>query len=375
MKVAVTPSSARRNAILTALSLGGVAAIAGYTVREYAPWINYEAEADRSRNPLHPEPDLSARLRGIIRYATLAANGHNAQPWKFALLPNAIEIHPDYSRRLPAVDPADRELWISLGCALENLLVGARAMGYAPEVTYPEARNLIRIDLTPDAPRRDSLFHAIPSRQCTRTEYDGKPIAPKQLSQLQNLSLEPGIAAQVTVEPTGLATIADYVHQSTLRQYAITPFRQELIHWLRFNKKEAVAALDGLYSACTGNPTVPRWLGQWFVAGAEPRDQADADVKKLRSSAGAVVITSASESKGDWVRTGQVYQRMALQLTAWNIKSAFLNQPVEVENVRSQLQSALGLSTTRPQLLVRFGYANSMPRSLRRPVEQVLIPT
>ncbi len=375
MKLAETPSPARRNAILTALSLGGVAAIAGYTVREYAPWINYEAEADRSRNALHPEPDLSARLRGIIRYATLAANGHNAQPWKFALRPKAIEIHPDYSRRLPIVDPTDRELWISLGCALENLLVGARAMGYAPEVTYPEARNLIRIDLTPDAPRRDSLFYAIPSRQCTRTEYDGKPIAPRQLSQLQNLSLEPGIAAQVTVEPSGLATIADYIHQSTLRQYAIPPFRQELIHWLRFNKKEAVAALDGLYSACTGNPTVPRWLGQRFVAGAEPRDQADADVKKLRSSAGAVVITSASESKGDWVRTGQVYQRMALQLTAWNIKSAFLNQPVEVESVRSQLQNALDLGTARPQLLVRFGYANSMPRSLRRPVEQVLIPT
>ena len=75
------------------------------------------------------------------------------------------------------------------------------------------------------------------------------------------------------------------------------------------------------------------------------------------------------------MRTGQVYQRMALSMTAMNIKSAFLNQPIEVESVRSQLQSALGLATALPQLLVRFGYANWMPRSLRRPVEQVLIST
>jgi hypothetical protein len=56
-----------------------------------------------------------------------------------------------------------------------------------------------------------------------------------------------------------------------------------------------------------------------------------------------------------------------------NIKSAFLNQPIEVAELRSQFQSALGLGASLPQLLVRFGYADAMPRSLRRPVEQVLV--
>ena len=375
MSVAEKTFASRRKAIFAALSLGGTVAIAGYLLREYAPWINYESAGASARTALGPDLNPPARLQGMIRYATLAANGHNAQPWKFALSPNSIEIHPDYSRRLPAVDPENRELWISLGCALENLLIAARASGYAPKVTYPESHDLIHVDLVPATPQRDSLFDAIPSRQSTRSEYDGKPIASNQLSQLQNLSLEPGIGVHTAVEKSGLATLSDYVNQSTLSPYADEPFRQELIHWLRFDKKEAIASLDGLYSACTGNLTVPRWLGQLFVAGAKPQDQADADVKKLRSSAGAVVITSASEAKADWVRTGQVYQRMALWMTSVNIKSAFLNQPVEVESVRSQLQSALGLGTARPQVLVRFGYAKAMPRSLRRPVAQVLIPT
>ena len=146
-----------------------------------------------------------------------------------------------------------------------------------------------------------------------------------------------------------------------------------MIAWLRFNKKEALSSLDGLYSRCSGNPEVPRWLGQIFVAGTKPQQQADADAKKLRSSPVAAVIASEADTKTAWVRTGQVYERLALKMTALNIKSAFLNQPVEVSNVRSQFQSAMGLDAYLPQLLVRFGYANPMLRSVRRPVEQVLI--
>jgi hypothetical protein len=110
-----------------------------------------------------------------------------------------------------------------------------------------------------------------------------------------------------------------------------------------------------------------------FVAGIEPQQQADTDAKKLRSSSGAVVIASKSDDKTAWVRTGQVYERLALQLTSLNIKSAFLNQPIEIADLRGQLQTAIGRGSALPQLLVRFGYADTMPRSLRRPVEQVLM--
>lgn len=64
---------------------------------------------------------------------------------------------------------------------------------------------------------------------------------------------------------------------------------------------------------------------------------------------------------------------MALTMTALNIKSAFLNQPIEVAAMRGQFQSAIGLGAALPQLLVRFGYADPMPRLLRRPIEQVIV--
>jgi hypothetical protein len=64
---------------------------------------------------------------------------------------------------------------------------------------------------------------------------------------------------------------------------------------------------------------------------------------------------------------------MALVMTSLNIQSALMNQPIEVADLRAQFQGSLELEANLPQLLARFGYADPMPRSLRRPVEQVLI--
>jgi hypothetical protein len=362
----------RRDA-LKFLAVAGVAATGAYMLFEDAPWHNYDQQADHTWKSLQQDSTMSAHMRELVRYATLAANGHNTQPWKFAIKEHAIEIHPDYARRLLAVDPRDRELWISLGCALENLLVAARAAGYAPEVTYPDMADFIHIRLTADRALPSPLFDAIPLRQNTRSEYDGQLVPTADLDRLEAMPLEPGVALRFVHNPADMNIVSEYISQGNLRQYADSAFIEELTAWLRFNKKEALASLDGLYARSSGNPDVPRWLGKLFLAGTKPQQQADADAKKLRSSPGAVVVASESDDKASWVRTGQVYERLALTMTSRNIKSAFLNQPIEVADVRGQFQRAIGLSNTLPQLLVRFGYANPMPRSLRRPIEQVLL--
>lgn len=351
---------------------GGIFVAGGYAVFEAAPWLDYDQQRERTWRGLDMEMSMSANMQEMVRYATLAANGHNAQPWTFAIQADSVEIYPDYTRRLRVVDPENRELWISLGCALENLLLTARALGYATHVTYPGPRDFIRVQLSPDTPHRTEQFEAIPTRQSTRSDYDGQPVKMAILDQLQALPLEPGVALKVITSQPERETVLDYVVEGNLAQYADKAFVNELIAWLRFNKREALGSNDGLYTRCTGNPEVPRWLGRLFVAATKPGQQAETDARKLRSSSGAIVFTSESDDKAAWVRTGQVYQRVALQLTSQGIKSAFLNQPIEVAPLRSQFQSALDLGMARPQLLIRFGHAHPMPQSLRRPVELVL---
>lgn len=369
-----SPPRLNRRRFLQGLTAAGTITVGGYLLAETTPWLDYAAATEQIRQPLTKEGTMPTAMRELVRYATLAANGHNAQPWRFAITADGIDIHPDYSRRLPVVDPQDRELWISLGCALENLLVAARAAGYAAEVSYPDRVELIHVDLRPDTAQPSPFFDAIPHRQNTRTEYDGQPVKSADLNQLGALALEPGVSLRFVDKPNEMATVIDYVNQGNLNQYADAAFVKELTAWLRFNKREAMTMLDGLYSASSGNPQAPRWLGRFFLARTNPQQQADSDARKLRSSPGAVVIAANTDDKAAWVRTGQVYERLALQLTALDLKSALLNQPLEVATLRSQFQNALGLGSALPQLLVRFGSsAATLPRSLRRPVEDVLI--
>ena len=366
------PTMSRRT-LLKLSATASVAAVAGYAIFEAAPWLDVEPQAELARRPLAEASTEAGPLRDLVRYATLAANGHNTQPWQFAIQEDSITIYPDASRRLAVVDPHDRELWISLGCALENLRLAAEAAGYLPEITSPDQADLIRVDLAPDRAQPSVLFDAIPRRQNTRCIYDGQAVATAGLDQLQSVALEPGVSLRLVTDRAGMETALEYVNQGNLAQYADARFVGELVQWLRFNKREVLASRDGLATRASGNPEVPRWLGQFFVTSTKPQQQADADAEKLRTSPGAIVIASAAEDKPAWVRTGQVYERLALQMPALDIKSALLNQPIEVAGLRSQFQRAMGLGTDQPQLLLRFGYAGAMARSLRRPVEQVLV--
>ena len=70
----------------------------------------------------------------MVEYAIKAPSGHNTQPWLFRINENSIEIYPNFDRALPVVDFDNRELFISLGCALENLCITALEKGYDYDV-------------------------------------------------------------------------------------------------------------------------------------------------------------------------------------------------------------------------------------------------
>jgi len=86
---------------------------------------DYETAVARSREALAIDPEPG----DLVRFATLAANSHNTQPWKFALADSSVSMLPDGDRRTPVVDPDDHHLYASLGCAAENLVVAAAARG------------------------------------------------------------------------------------------------------------------------------------------------------------------------------------------------------------------------------------------------------
>jgi hypothetical protein len=361
------PMIDRRELLAGAFGLAGGMAMSGRMAAADSP-TPYQLAVQSTWAPMRLDP---GKLE-LVRFATLAANSHNTQPWKFSIKTNSIAIAPDYARRCPIVDPDDHHLFVSLGCATENLIHAAAAAGLK---SNPVVENdVVTVMFEKAQPVSSPLFEAIPRRQSTRAVYDGKPVSPDDLRLLEQAGNGDGTAVILITDRTRMADITEYVVRGNTSQMRDKGFMKELKAWIRFNEADAVATMDGLFSRASGNPSLPSWLARPLLglvfteSGENDKYRAHID-----SSAGIAVFTSELNNKNGWVAAGRACQRFALQATSLGLKYAFINQPVEVPNLRNELSSYLGLGGRRPDIVVRFGYGPELPKSLRRPPEQLIL--
>ena len=331
----------------------------------------YNAAVAASRAALSEKPSL----RELVRSAVLAPNGHNTQPWRFRVAASRIDILPDPSRRTPVVDPDDHHVFVSIGAAAENLALGAAARGQQGEVVFDNTGAGAAGMVVVKGPVRSSpLFEAIPRRQSTRADYDGRQLSTAELNQLVAAATVPGVDMVLITDPAKMRHITDLVVTGNTAQMTDAAFLTELKRWLRFNPHAALATRDGLFSAASGSPVLPSWLGpMMFDRFAGVAHENEKYVRQLRSSAGIAVFVGARADAEHWVQVGRACQRFALQATALGLKQAFVNQPVEVASLRPELASLVGMPGRRPDIVMRFGRGLPLPFSARRPVEDVLV--
>jgi hypothetical protein len=333
----------------------------------------YDQAVAAIRSPLPAEPGL----RDLVRFATLAPNSHNTQPWTFRLEENAVEIRPDFSRRCPVVDPDDHHLYVTLGCAAENLAIAANAGGRPADVTVQAngPRDFsVRVSLGHGVRSDERLCAAIPERQSTKSEYDGAPLSASESEALRSAAAGvPGSDLVFVSDRQKLEESLLFIQQGNSAQIDDSAFVSELRDWIRFNPASALKTGDGLLGMCSGSPSAPDWLGPTiftlaFKKGTENKKLA----RQLRSSAGIAVFVAEQESPEGWIAVGRSFERFALQGTALGIRHSHVNMPIEVPAVRPAFADWLGIAGGRPDLVIRFGKAAPMPMSIRRPLDDVI---
>ena len=252
---------------------------------------------------MSPEPAPLRRetVQELVRLATLAPSGHNTQPWRFQADTRRVTITPDFHRRLPVVDPDDHALFISLGAALENLVVAAREHGFLPTVElFPDdgPEGALRVRLDPLRPRpspwQDALAKALEERQSTRALYDGRPIPPGDRAALEEAARVPGVHLRFLPGEARLRVL-DVVTEAARRQAADPDFRRELVSWIRTGAPQADGHGDGLTTAALGMPALPlpapaaRWATERLI---RPASEARRAERQLRSSSAVAVDPS-----------------------------------------------------------------------------------
>jgi hypothetical protein len=313
----------------------------------------------------------------LVELATKAPSGHNTQPWIFYTSENQIDIHPDFTRALPVVDEDNHALYISLGCAAENILVAARSFGYDCKICLSGSSSeapYITVKIFPDEMvERDGLVDFIETRQSTRTAYRREGIAAEELEQLKNSFNFNCVIVKLFSTPDEIKKIEPFIIEVSNMQFQNKKFINELVSWFRFSEREAKEKADGLWTASMGLPKMNRFIGnivmKYFVS---PKSEAKRWKKLIHSSAGFAMFIAKENTIENWVMLGRAFQRFGLTATKLNISHAHANMPCEELTVRKKMADRLNIGTSHPLLLVRFGYADKMPYSFRRGLEKVL---
>lgn len=311
----------------------------------------------------------------IVRLATKAPSGHNTQPWRFHISDNEITILPNYEVALPVVDPDNRELFISIGCAIENLFIASNHLGYKAQVTSccPEG---ITASLIREADIEDNpLFVQIEKRQTNRGIYNGEHISEETLGQIRSFHKEAQVQFYIFEKESATAqTIKGYIREGNKLQMNDKPFKTELLSWMRFNPKQVETTQDGLSYQVFGSPALPQCIAKPIVSMfLKPNLQNKSDMKKIDSSSHIVLFTTCSNTFKEWINSGRTLQRFLLKLTEAGISYAFMNQPCEVETLVPNLQNVLPIKNEWPTILLRIGYAKPVPYSPRKETGEILI--
>ena len=331
----------------------------------------------------------------LVSAAILAANPHDFQAWLFRVTPARIDLFADRKRSLGAIDPYDREMYVGLGCALENLLQAAPANGYRAKLTLlptpGQPVHAARVDLKPGPRRRGALYEAIPERHTDRSEYEPKALAPGVLAQMTALAGGlPGArvhwfeshADRARIGASMVDAARVITRDDEQSRDGFTLFRSS---WDEIQKHKDGLTIDaqGLSALTTALakllPASNRAAGDKFWV-----DRTRKTHTKTAAAYGIVAVPDA-EDPADRVTGGRLLERVHLWAAANGIALHHMNQMTERADRERQLglrprfgplvQGLIPDDGRQPLAAFRVGYAQGADgrrKSPRRPAAEVI---
>lgn len=333
----------------------------------YEPWTNWR--------------DAEISTERIVAAGILASNPHNSQPWIFRITDSTIDLFADRERQIGVIDPYLREMYIGLGCAVENMMLAAEAEGFSPTLGLmpdpAEETHAAHIELGSSSPLPSKLYSAIPNRHTDRGAYDTtRSIAPETFDEIEALITEADLRLFWYKEEAARARFSKVAVESA---EALIADKQQSIDshtWWRQDWDQLQETADGitLDTQSLGPVTTP-------IAKILPdlsRQQNDAAfVKNIREimlpTAAAFGILAVRDQNNNTQRLhcGRAWERIHLWSTTQGLAMQPLNQMCERVDREIQIESEPVIGNAVRALVNDDSWHTIMPFRLGYPTQKL----
>ncbi|HEX2995283.1 MAG TPA: hypothetical protein VHP14_10680, partial [Anaerolineales bacterium] len=323
--------------------------------------------------------DAKPPIERIIAAGILASNPHNSQPWIFRITEMTIDLFADRTRQIGTIDPFLREMYIGLGCALENMLLAAQAEGLTPTLglmpDLADKSHAARINLIPSSPTSSDLYFAIPNRHTDRGAYDiTRPLASETFEAIESLIAEADVHLFWYKDKAVRAQFSQVANDATEALVADDEQSTDSHRWWRQDWDQLQERADGITidtQSLGPITTIAKILPDL------PREQNDASlVQNVREvmlpTAAAFGILAVSNRMDNVQRLncGRAWERIHLWATTQGLAMQPLNQMCERLDRELQLGSEPVIGDAVRQLLNDDAWQAIMPFRLGYPTQK-----
>jgi hypothetical protein len=251
--------------------------------------------------------------------------------------------------------------------------------GYSCVVSWfsPENNNdlLARVRLGEERKatlEEEMLFDAIVKRRTNRMPFELRQIPEKLITELEGMATEEEAWLYIIQQDEERNKVADLIAEADRIQMADGRFRRELAAWIHSNR---TMTRDGLPGYAFGHGDLASIVAPLLVRTFDVgRGQAAKDRQLATGSPVLAVLGTDRDDSSAWLSAGQALSRVLLRACANGVSASFLNQPIELPELRIKLSQLLGRKG-RPQIMLRMGYGPTIRPTPRRMPTEVLTGT
>jgi hypothetical protein len=363
------------------LKFGGVTliAVAGGTVLRAVDQGVFHVGQGIAYEPWRNWRDAATATERIVAAGILASNPHNSQPWIFQISDSTIDLFADPERQIGAIDPFLREMYIGLGCAVENMMLTAEAEGFSPTLELmpdpADETHAAHMELIRSSPLLSTLYSAIPNRRTDRGAYDtARSIAPETYDEIETLIAEADVRLFWFKEDAARAAFSRVAVEATEALIADEQQSMDSHAWWRQDWDQLQETADGITLDTQAlGPITP--IAKIFPDLSRQQNDA-AFVKNVReimlptAAAFGILAVKDGDNNTQRLHCGRAWERIHLWSTTQGLAMQPLNQMCERVDREIQLGSEPVMGSAVSALVNDDSWHAIMPFRLGHPAQK-----